>query len=341
MNIADNNIEKLRKEIDSIDQEIIDLIIKRTGIAREVINNKLQSNNNIFNNDRENAVIHSIKKQLPANINHRLIEKVYKSLMELSKDSFLNVTGSLREVLNNRPIIIAGPCAIESKEQAETIAKELKNLGIKLFRGGTYKARTTVDSFQGLGDKGVEILKDYTNKYDMFSVSELLETDQVSKHINDVDVIQIGSRNMTSFGLLKYLGKVTAESKKPIILKRGLSSTLNEFIEASKYITQYGNDNIIFCLRGIRTFEQIDSNLRNTPDLASILELKEKTDKPIIFDSSHSTGNSRYVCETALAAMELGADGLMIEVHNEPESALSDGQQSIKPSELEKILRHL
>jgi 3-deoxy-7-phosphoheptulonate synthase len=242
------------------------------------------------------------------------------------------------ELFKNKPVIIAGPCAIESEEQILRISSELGSLGIKYLRGGAYKPRTSPRTFQGLGRIGLEYMRKAADVNNMLVVSELLETKQLEESYDLVDVIQIGSRNMASYGFLKEVGKLTAKDNKPVLLKRGFNATLNELIFASEYIIEYGNPNVIFCLRGIRTFEQIDSKMRYTPDLASIVELKEMTAQPIIFDPSHSTGNSKYVIEISKAALLLGADGLMIETHFRPEEALSDAEQAIHPEKLKEIM---
>lgn len=245
------------------------------------------------------------------------------------------------DFFKNKPVIIAGPCAIESEKQIIRISSELASMGIKFLRGGAYKPRTSPKTFQGLGRKGLEYMRKAAEANNMKIVSELLETKQLEESYDLIDIIQIGSRNMSSYGFLKQVGKMTAKDNKPVLLKRGFNSTLNELILASEYITEFGNPNIIFCLRGIRTFEQIDSKMRFTPDLAGILELKEMTPQPVIFDPSHSTGNSKYVVDIAKAALLLGADGLMIETHYNPIVALSDGEQSILPEKLKEIIDYI
>jgi 3-deoxy-7-phosphoheptulonate synthase len=240
-----------------------------------------------------------------------------------------------------RPLIIAGPCAVESKEQIFSIAKELADNGIKFLRGGAFKPRTSPDTFQGLGDKGIELIREAADKYSMFVVSEVLEIDQLDRNYDKIDIVQIGSRNMASYGFLKQIGKKTAVDKKPILLKRGFGSTIKEFLFAARYIIDEGNPNVILCLRGIRTFEQIHSELRFTPDLATILEIKEQSDLPVIFDPSHSTGSVKYVEQIAKAALGLGADGLLIETHINPEEAMSDKEQCVLPKDLFEILNNI
>lgn len=234
--------------------------------------------------------------------------------------------------------MIAGPCSVESREQISRIAAELSAMGIKFLRGGAFKPRTSPDSFQGLGSEGIKYIREAAEANGMFVVTEVLDTEELEECYDKIDVIQIGSRNMASFGLLKTIGKKTAADKKPALLKRGFSSTLGELIHAADYIRNEGNPNVFLCLRGIRTFEQIDSIFRFTPDLASIVELKQRTDMPVLFDPSHSTGDSKYVNQIAKAALNLGADGLLIESHYNPENALTDAKQCVLPESLKELL---
>lgn len=243
-------------------------------------------------------------------------------------------------LLKTKPAIIAGPCSIESNEQIDEIAGELSALGMKFLRGGSFKPRTCPKSFQGLGAEGIVYLKSAANRHNMFTVTETLSPAQLDEHYGSIDVIQVGSRNMASYGFLKHIASRTADDHKPVILKRGFGATLTEFLFAADYVAENGNNNIILCLRGIRTFEQIDSLLRFTPDLASILELKQRTDYPVYFDPSHSTGSSKFVIDIAIGALALGADGLLIETHINPEKSLSDSRQAITPYSLLKLIAY-
>jgi 3-deoxy-7-phosphoheptulonate synthase len=251
------------------------------------------------------------------------------------------VNTAFTDSFDSLPLIIAGPCSVESELQIEITAKELSDQGIKFLRGGAFKPRTSPKSFQGLGAKGVELISKAAKKHEMFVVTELMDSNQLSKHYDDIDVIQIGSRNMSSFSFLKEVGKMTAKDQKPVLLKRGFSATITELLNAAQYIIQEGNKNVILCLRGIRTFEQIDSVFRFTPDLASIIELKERSNLRVIYDPSHASGNAKYVEKFSLAAMKLGADGLLIESHYKPEDAQSDKEQCILPSDVSRILSQI
>ena len=218
--------------------------------------------------------------------------------------------------------IIAGPCAVESEMQLDEIAKGISDLGIKFMRGGAYKPRTSPYAFQGLKKEGLRLLKESSKKYDLKIVTEVLDTTLIEEVCPYADVFQVGSRNAKNYQFLKELGK----TDKPILLKRGMSSTVNEWLLAAEYILLGGNENVILCERGIRTF---DTSLRNTMDIAAIPLVKELSHLPVIADPSQGTGKRSLVTPLSLSAIAAGADGLMIEVHNEPEEALSDGFQSM------------
>ncbi len=337
-----DKINNLKFKVDDIDKSIVELLNARKQLTSEILNLKLQANIKLKDENREKEIIERLKniyKYEDTKIIERIYHYIFSDSIKWHRIKFnKEKINDIEVALQIRPIIIAGPCSVESQEQIESISKELSSYGIKFLRGGTFKPRTSPNSFQGLGDKGVDLLKFAAENNSMFTVTEVLEINQLERNYNKIDIVQIGTRNMTSYGFLKQIGKITSTDNKPIILKRGFSSTITEFIEASKYITEEGNSNVILCLRGIRTFEQISSKLRFTPDLASILELKSMTDLPVIFDPSHSTGNSEYVLEVAKAALTLGADGLLIETHNQPELALSDAAQAILPSQLFEML---
>ena len=227
--------------------------------------------------------------------------------------------------------VIAGPCSVESEEQVIEIAKAVKNAGATMLRGGAFKPRTSPYDFQGLKAEGIEFLIEAKKKTGLPIVTEIMNANHLSL-FDDVDVIQVGARNMQNFELLKELGKI----KKPILLKRGLANTLKELLMSAEYIMAGGNENIILCERGIRTFE---TYTRNTLDLSAVPMLNELTHLPVIIDPSHATGVARLVKPMALAAAACGADGLMIEVHNDPVHALCDGAQSLTPEAFADVTR--
>ena len=227
--------------------------------------------------------------------------------------------------------VIAGPCAIESEEQLERIAKAVSLSGASAIRGGAYKARTSPYDFQGLGRQGIELLTSVGRRYNMPTVTEITDTAQV-REFDKVDVIQIGARNMQNFPLLL----TAADTGKPILLKRGFGSTLEELILSAEYILRRGNPNVILCERGIRSFS---SECRYMLDLSAVPVLKSKTHLPVIVDPSHAAGSAEYVPQLSLAAVAAGADGLIIEVHDAPCTALCDARQAISPDVLADIIK--
>jgi len=227
--------------------------------------------------------------------------------------------------------IIAGPCAIESREQALTIAARVRAAGARLFRGGAYKPRTSPYSFQGLGEEGLRILAEVRESFGLKIVTEAVDAESLEQVEDYADVIQIGARNMQNFSLLKRVGR----SAKPVLLKRGMSATLDEFLMAAEYILAEGNRNVILCERGVRTFAD---HTRNTLDLSVVPAVKRLSHLPILVDPSHGTGRREKVLPLSRAAVAVGADGLLVEVHHQPEQALSDGYQSILPVQFEQLM---
>lgn len=238
----------------------------------------------------------------------------------------------LESITSSKPVIIAGPCSVEDENMLETIAKKLSGFGVRFLRGGVFKPRTSPYDFQGIGIDGLKILKRVSNKYNMRIVSEVTDTRYVEKMINYVDVLQIGSRNMQNFELLKEVGR----TNHPILLKRGMSATINEFKMAAEYIALGGNKNIILCERGIRTFE---TETRNTLDISCIAVLQKETQLPIIVDISHSLGRKDIIENITKAVLAMGVDGIMVEVHNSPKNALSDSKQQLNFSEFERFMK--
>lgn len=222
--------------------------------------------------------------------------------------------------------IIAGPCSVESREQMREVAACLKELGIRVMRGGAYKPRTSPFSFQGLGEEGLVILREVADEFDLLIVTEV--TDSAHAELVDAyaDILQIGTRNMANFSLLKKIGEVTADSGKPVLFKRGMAATIDEWLQASNYITMGGNENVILCERGIRTFE---TATRFTLDIQAVPVVKTLSLLPIIVDVSHPAGRADLVPAISRAAVAVGADGIMVEVHPDPRAALCDGPQSL------------
>ena len=276
------------------------------------------------------------EKQVLANPyveNVQRVSEPYKKANRLfhEADSVIDV-GGVKIGGREKVAVIAGPCSVEGEAETVQIAREVKEAGAALLRGGAYKPRTSPYAFQGLGTEGILDLVKAREATGLPIVSELMGEDRIDEFETYVDLVQIGARNMQNFQLLKAVGKMT----KPILLKRGLANTIEEWIMSAEYIMAGGNENVILCERGIRTFEKYT---RNTLDLSVIPIIKEKTHLPIIIDPSHATGNYRYVESMSLAAVAAGADGLIIEVHSCPEKAWSDGAQSLKPAKFAQTVK--
>lgn len=247
-------------------------------------------------------------------------------------DSIVDVSGV--PVGGRKIQVIAGPCSVESAEQVTGIAKSVKIGGATMLRGGAFKPRTSPYSFQGLKELGLDHLKEAKEATGLPIVTEIMSTEYLDRFVEDVDLIQVGARNMQNFELLKALGK----TNKPILLKRGLSATIEEWIMSAEYIMAGGNENVILCERGIRTFEHYT---RNTLDLSAIPAVKKLSHLPVVVDPSHAAGLWWMVEPLAKAAVAVGADGLLIEVHNDPEHALCDGAQSLRPERFAKLMGEL
>ena len=247
------------------------------------------------------------------------------------EDTIVDV-GGIKVGEGEKVVVIGGPCAVEGEEQICRIANEIKECGGQLLRGGAYKPRTSPYSFQGLGYKGLLDMAEAREQTGLPIVSEVMSADKVDEFVENVDLVQIGARNMQNFDLLKAVGHIN----KPVLLKRGMSATIEDWIMSAEYIMAAGNPNVIMCERGIRTFEKYT---RNTMDLAVVPIIKEKTHLPIIIDPSHATGDWKLIESVSLAAVAAGADGLMIEVHDNPEKAWSDGAQSLKPEKFKELIK--
>jgi 3-deoxy-7-phosphoheptulonate synthase len=263
------------------------------------------------------------------------VSKPYKLVSRDVKqeNSVVRISTPLGDVTFGGPAIgvVAGPCAIETCEQTFAVAEAVKKAGARLFRGGAYKPRTSPYSFQGLGEPGLKILAAVRDKFGLGIVTEAIDHESLDLVERYADVIQIGARNMQNFSLLKRAGR----AKKPVLLKRGMSATLDEFLMAAEYILAEGNYNVILCERGVRTFSD---HTRNTLDLSMIPAVQLRSHLPIVVDPSHGTGRRNKVLPLSRAAVAAGADGLLVEVHNDPDRALSDGMQSIVPSEFAQLM---
>jgi 3-deoxy-7-phosphoheptulonate synthase len=252
----------------------------------------------------------------------------------LNGENIIVEVRNLRIGEEGKPIFIAGPCSVESREQIISTAMALKDKGVHILRGGVFKPRTSPYDFQGLGEEGLKYLKEASELTGLPIITEVMDEQNLGMILESADIIQIGSRNMHNYSLLKAVGKID----KPVLLKRGMSATIKEWVMAAEYIAASGNKNIILCERGIRTF---DTYTRNTLDLAAVPIMKSETGLPVIVDPSHATGKRELIGPMSKAAIACGADGLMIEVHIDPDSALCDGPQSLTPDQYGEVIKNL
>ncbi|HHW9271542.1 TPA: bifunctional 3-deoxy-7-phosphoheptulonate synthase/chorismate mutase [Staphylococcus aureus] len=348
-----NKLESYRSEIVSLNHQILDLLSKRGELAQKIGEEKLKQGTRIYDPKREkemlNDLIDSNKGPFNDNTIKQLFKEIFKASTDLQKsenEKHLYVSRKLKPedtivTFDNGGIIgdgnksfVFGPCSVESFEQVEAVAKNLHAKGEKFIRGGAFKPRTSPYDFQGLGVEGLKILKQIKDKYDLNVVSEIVNPNDFEVADEYLDVFQIGARNMQNFELLKEAGR----TKKPILLKRGLSATIEEFVYAAEYIASQGNQNIILCERGIRTYEKAT---RNTLDISAVPILKQGTHLPVMVDVTHSTGRKDIMLPTAKAALAVGADGVMAEVHPDPSVALSDAGQQMDLDEFQAFYDEL
>ncbi len=273
------------------------------------------------------SALPGVKEAIPVTRPYKLVSRESQAW-----DSVIEVGGV--EIGNGHLTIIAGPCAVESETQALTIAKLVKKAGAQIFRGGAFKPRTSPYAFQGLGEEGLKILAKVREETGMPVVTEAIDHEVVDLVEHYADIIQIGARNMQNFSLLRRAGK----AKKPVLLKRGLAATIDEWLMAAEYIMEGGNDQVILCERGVRTFAH---HSRNTLDLSAVPVVRQESHLPIIVDPSHAAGRRDQVIPLSRAAVAVGCHGLMIEVHHAPETALSDGAQSLYPAGFEDLCRQI
>ncbi len=282
-------------------------------------------------------------KKIIANLEMEMMDGVEKAVRITEKyklvsrefdpnNSVIDVDGV--KIGGDEIIVMAGPCAVESAEQLRESARAVSNCGAKILRGGAFKPRTSPYDFQGLGAEGLKLLRQTADEFNMKVVTEIVESGDIELVENYADILQVGARNMQNFTLLKALGKC----KKPVMLKRGLSATIAEWLNAAEYILSGGNERVIFCERGIRTYE---TYTRNTLDLSAVAAIKNLSHLPIVVDPSHGTGRRSMIAPMSKAAIAAGADGLIIEVHPHPEVALSDGNQSLTPADFKSLMTEL
>lgn len=345
-------IETMRKQVDEINLEILALINKRAELVQELGKEKLKQGINRFDPERErqmlNLLVENNKGPFTDNTIRHLFKQIFTASLDLQKDDNKKVLLVSRKKKSEdtvisvkgvdfgggAPILIAGPCSVESYEQVRAVAENHVKQGLRVIRGGAYKPRTSPYDFQGLGVEGLEILKRIGDEFNLVTISEIVSPNDIELATKYIDVIQIGARNMQNFDLLKAVGRVNH----PVLLKRGLSATIEEFIYAAEYILSEGNTQVMLCERGIRTYEKAT---RNTLDISAVPLLKQETHLPVFVDVTHSTGRRDLLLPTAKAGLAVGSDGVMIEVHPDPDVALSDAKQQVTIPQFNEILADL
>jgi 3-deoxy-7-phosphoheptulonate synthase/chorismate mutase len=346
--MSNNQLDQLRTRIDEINLELLKLINERAQLVQEI--GQVKGGQGVYRYDpvRERKMLDLIKEQNDGPFDNATIDHIFKEIfkagLNLQKDDHEKallvsrkkkpentiVTVKGETIGDGKQRFVFGPCSVESYEQVSTVAKAMKEKGLKLLRGGAYKPRTSPYDFQGLGVEGLKILKRVADEFDMAVISEIVTPADLEVAVDYLDVIQIGARNMQNFELLKAAGAIN----KPVLLKRGLSATIEEFINAAEYIMSQGNGQIILCERGIRTYERAT---RNTLDITAVPILKQETHLPVWVDVTHSTGRRDLLLPAAKAALAIGADGVMAEVHPDPAVALSDAQQQMDLEQFDKF----
>lgn len=345
-------LDNLRDRVEEINLEILKLISERGKLVQEIGKVKETQGVNRYDPVRERDMLNNILEHNEGPFETSTVQHIFKEIFKAGleiqeddhrkallvsrkkkpEDTIVDVKGV--KIGNGAQQFIVGPCAVESYEQTAAVAQEAKKYGLRLLRGGAFKPRTSPYDFQGLGLEGLKILKRVADEFDMAVISEIVNPADIEVACDYIDVIQIGARNMQNFELLKAAGSV----KKPVLLKRGLAATIDEFVNAAEYILSQGNDQIILCERGIRTYEKAT---RNTLDISAVPILKQETHLPVFVDVTHSTGRRDLLLPTAKAALAIGADGVMAEVHPDPAVALSDSAQQMDFDQFEKWITEL
>lgn len=316
------NEEKIQKVVDFIKQKGFDAHISKGSdhtvigaVGRKVID------------QRDIELLDGVKEVIRISSPYKLVSRVFKE-----DDTIIDVNGV--KFGGGHIGMVAGPCTVESYDQMDATAEKLSKCGVRAIRGGAFKPRTSPYAFQGLGEEGLKILREVADKYNMIVTSEVMEVAQIPMFLKYVDILQVGARNMQNFNLLKSLGEI----RKPVLLKRGLSATIEEWLMSAEYIMAGGNREVILCERGIRTFERMT---RNTLDISAIPVVQKISHLPIVVDPSHATGLRDKVAPMSKAAVAAGADGLIIEVHNSPDTAVCDGAQSLYPEQFATLFEEL
>lgn len=350
--MSNNELNELREKLDDINLSLLKLINERAAIVQEIGRVKEKQGVNKYDPMRERAMLDLIEENNEGPLDNSIIKHIFKEIFKMSlnlqkddqkkallvsrkrKPEDTIITINNEQIGTGVPTMVFGPCAVESYEQVAAVAQELKAKGLKFIRGGAYKPRTSPYDFQGLGLEGLQILDRIRKEFGLAVITEIVSPNDIEAALDHIDVIQIGARNMHNFELLKEVGAVN----KPVLLKRGLSATIDEFIHAAEYIMAQGNGNIILCERGIRTYEKAT---RNTLDITAVPILKQETHLPVLVDVTHSTGRKDLLLPAAKAALAIGADGVMAEVHPDPSVALSDSAQQMDFQEFDAFWKNI
>jgi 3-deoxy-7-phosphoheptulonate synthase / chorismate mutase len=345
---ASPELENLRAEIAQVNQSLLELLSRRARLVTEVQRVKSRVDLPTFAPEREQQMLAELVRRNHGPFSDETIVHLFKQifrasveLMEAHKERVLKVSRATRrddlllsvgaQTIGAEPVLIAGPCAVESEEQMEQVAGALAALGVRFLRGGAFKPRSSPYAFQGLGIRGLELLATAAGRHGLLTVSEVMDPRTVEVVSRFVDVLQVGSRNMYNYDLLREVGR----TRKPVLLKRGLSATIEELLWSAEYIVAEGNESVILCERGIRTYE---TETRNTLDISAVPLLRQKSYLPVIVDVSHAAGRKDILAALGRAALAAGASGLMVEVHPCPAVARSDSQQQLDLEEFRRFV---
>lgn len=343
-----SNLEELRTKLDTVNKELLRLLNERAEVVQAIGEIKEKQGVPKFDPVRERKMLDELTALNPGPFRDASIKHIFKEIFKASlnlqeedhkrqllvsrkkqpENTIIDVKGNL--IGGSAQVMIAGPCSVESYEQLRTVAAALKEAGIKVMRGGAFKPRTSPYDFQGLGVEGLKMLKEVADEFGLATISEIVHPGHIELAEQYIDVIQIGARNMQNFELLKAAG----EAKIPVLLKRGIAATLEEFVHAAEYIAVKGNTQVMLIERGIRTYEKWT---RNTLDISAVPLLKQETHLPVLVDVTHSTGRKDILLPCAKAALAAGADGIMVEVHPDPQTALSDAAQQLDIPQFQQL----
>lgn len=350
--MSQGRLEQLRSELDTVNLQLLELLSERARIAKEIGQEKVKQGVPDFDPVREKKMLDTLVEHNQGPFDNETVRHLFKQIFQASlklqqvdhkkhllvsrkkkqEDTLIELGNTV--IGGGTPVMIAGPCSVESYDQVRQVAAALKEAGITVMRGGAFKPRTSPYDFQGLGVEGLKILKEVASEFGLKTISEIVDPAHIELACEYIDVIQIGARNMQNFELLKAAGDVQT----PVLLKRGLAATIDEFVHAAEYIVSRGNTQVMLIERGIRTYEKAT---RNTLDISAVPILKQETHLPVLVDVTHSTGRKDILAPCARAALAAGADGVMVEVHPDPATALSDAAQQLNIPEFHDFLANV